>query len=196
MLDGAASIRPWALPRSTACRWGRGRGHSIRVCCSICCSKGATTRPRLERLLYKEFGLLGVSGISSDMRDLLASAAAEAAEAVELFCAAVAKSLGTLAMAIGGLDAFVFTAGIGEHAAPVRANVCRRTAWLGLRFDAEANARGGPRISTDDSPISAWVIPTDEELMIATHTRDLLASAPAPAVFRFPIPPLKEPHHE
>ena len=135
--------------------------------------------PRLERLIYKESGLLGVSGISNDMRDLLASGAAEAAEAVELFCAAVTKALGAMAMAIGGLDALVFTAGIGEHAAPVRAEVCRRAAWLGLRFDAEANARGGPRISTDGSPVSAWVIPTDEELMIAIHTQNLLAATGA-----------------
>ncbi len=132
---------------------------------------------RLQQLLYEESGLLGVSGISNDMRVLLASPAAEAKEAVELFCAAIAKSLGALAMTLGGLDALVFTAGIGEHAAPVRAEVCRRAAWLGLSFDPEANARDGPRISTDDSPVSVWVIPTNEELMIAIHTRSLLLSA-------------------
>ncbi|MFO1126903.1 MAG: acetate/propionate family kinase [Rhodospirillales bacterium] len=136
---------------------------------------------RLESLLYKESGLLGVSGISNDMRDLLASDAPEAKEAVELFCAAIAKWLGALAMTMEGVDALVFTAGIGENAAPVRAEVCRRAAWLGLKFDAEANERGGPRISTDDSPISAWVIPTNEELMIALHTRDLLAADAAVA---------------
>ena len=128
----------------------------------------------IERFLYKESGLLGVSGISNDMRDLLASPAREAAEAVEVFCYAVGKFVGALAMTLGGLDAIVFTAGIGEHAPPVRANVCRRAAWLGVQLDAEANARNERRISTPDSPISAWCIPTNEELMIAIHTRDLL----------------------
>lgn len=131
---------------------------------------------RIERFLYRESGLLGVSGISNDMRDLLDSPAPQAAEAVELFCYSIAKFVGSLAMTLGGLDALVFTAGIGEHAPPVRANVCRRAAWLGIRVDADANARHGPRISTDDSPISVWVIPTNEELMIAMHTRDLLAA--------------------
>jgi acetate kinase len=131
---------------------------------------------RIERFLYKESGLLGVSGISNDMRDLLGSPEPAAAEAVEVFCYAIGKCLGALAMSLGGLDAIVFTAGIGERAAPVRANVCRRAAWLGVRIDADANAGNGPRISTDDSPISIWVIPTNEELMIAMHTRDLLAA--------------------
>lgn len=130
---------------------------------------------RLERFLYKESGLLGVSGVSNDMRELLASPEPAAAEAVDVFCYAISKFLGALAMALGGLDAVVFTAGIGERAAPVRANVCRRAAWLGLRIDPAANDRNGPRISTDDSAVSAWVIPTNEELMIAMHTRDLLA---------------------
>lgn len=131
---------------------------------------------RIERFLYKESGLLGISGVSNDMRDLLASPAPEAAEAIEVFCYAVAKFLGSLAMALGGLDAIVFTAGIGERAAAVRANVCRRAAWLGVRIDADANADNGPRISTGDSPVSVWAIPTNEELMIAMHTRDLLAN--------------------
>jgi acetate kinase len=137
----------------------------------------------IEKLLYTQSGLLGVSEISNDMRDLLASGDPRAKEAVELFVYHIAKQLGALTGVLGGLDALVFTAGIGEHAAPVRAGVCRRAAWLGLRLDAEANARGGPRISTGDSAVSAWVIPTDEELMIAIHTHNLLAAAGAlPAV--------------
>jgi acetate kinase len=126
--------------------------------------------------VYKESGLLGVSGVSNDMRDLLASPDPRAAEAVELFCYHVAKHLGTLAATLGGIDALVFTAGIGERAAPIRENVCRRAEWLGIRLDSAANAAGGPRITTDASPTSAWVIPTDEEKMIAIHTRDVLAA--------------------
>jgi acetate kinase len=129
----------------------------------------------LERLLYKESGLLGVSTLSSDMRELLASSDPRAREAVELFCYRIVRELGSLAAALGGLDAVVFTAGIGEHAAPVRAAVCRDSAWLGVELDAAANAAGGPRISTPASRVAVWVIPTDEELMIARHTRALLA---------------------
>ena len=128
----------------------------------------------LERLLYHESGLLGVSGISSDMRALLASPDQRAREAVALFCYRIGRELGSLAAALAGLDAIVFTAGIGEHAAPVRAAVCRDAAWLGVELDAAANAGGGARISTAGSRVAAWVIPTDEELMIARHTRALL----------------------
>jgi acetate kinase len=136
----------------------------------------------LERLLYHESGLLGVSGVSSDMRVLLASAEPGAGQAVELFCYRVGRELGSLAAALGGLDAIVFTAGIGEHAAAVRAAVCRDAGWLGVEIDAAANAAGGPRISVDASRVAAWVIPTDEELMIARHTRDLvLGPSAAPA---------------
>ncbi len=128
----------------------------------------------IERLLYKESGLLGVSGVSNDMRDLLASLDPRAAEAVELFCYHIAKQLGALAATLGGLDALVFTAGIGEHSAPIRERVCRRAEWLGIRLDEAANAAGGPRITTEASPTSAWVIPTDEEKIIAIHTRNAL----------------------
>jgi acetate kinase len=131
---------------------------------------------RIERLLYRESGLLGVSGVSSDMRALLASESDSAREAVQLFCYAIAKQIGALAAVLGGIDALVFTAGIGEHAAPIRAEVCRRTEWLGVQLDASANEGHGPRISTADSPVSAWVIPTDEEKMIAIHTRSVLQS--------------------
>ncbi len=124
----------------------------------------------IEKLLYKESGLLGVSGVSNDMRDLLASDVPRAAEAVDLFVYQIAKYLGALTAALEGIDALVFTAGIGENAPEIRERVCRRASWLGIELDAEANARGGPRISTETSPVSAWVIPTNEERMIAIHT--------------------------
>ena len=127
----------------------------------------------IEALLYKESGLLGVSGISSDMRTLLASTDPRAAEAVDLYVYRIGRELGSLAAALGGLDGLVFTAGIGEHAAAIRARVCREAAWLGLELDEAANEAGGPRISRDDSRVSAWVIPTNEELMIARHTHRL-----------------------
>jgi acetate kinase len=130
----------------------------------------------IEALVYTKSGLLGVSGVSSDMRALLASSEPRAALAVDLFVYRIARELGSLAAALEGLDAVVFTGGIGEHAAPVREAVCRRAAWLGLDLDAEANADDGPRISTAGSRTAAWVIPTNEELMIARHTRDLLAA--------------------
>ncbi|MBX0328423.1 acetate/propionate family kinase [Oscillochloris sp. ZM17-4] len=128
-------------------------------------------------LLYHRSGLLGVSGVSNDMRALLDSSAPRAAEAIDLFVYRIGRALGELAATLGGLDALVFTAGIGEHAAPIRARVCREAAWLGLRLNPTANERGGPQISADDSTVATWVIPTDEDLMIARHTRSLLASA-------------------
>jgi acetate kinase len=131
----------------------------------------------IETLIYKRSGLLGVSGISSDMRELLQSDHPHAREAIELFCYRIGRELGSLAAALGGLDAVVFTAGIGEHAAPIRERVCRGASWLGLTLDPLANARNGPRISGADSRLGAWVIATDEERMIARHTRDLLQSA-------------------
>ena len=132
----------------------------------------------LEKLIYKESGLLGVSGISSDMRTLLESTSPHAAEAVELFVYRIARELGSLAAALGGLDALVFTGGIGENAAPIRDRVCRAAQWLGLEFDEKANAARGPRISREGSRVRAWVIPTDEELMIALHTRQVLSGKP------------------
>jgi acetate kinase len=128
----------------------------------------------IEDLLYRRSGLLGMSGISSDMRALLASGSPAAQEAVDLFIYRIGREIGSLAAALGGLDALVFTGGIGEHAAPVRAGICRAAAWLALHFDAAANQAGASRISAPASPVSAWVIPTDENLMIARHTRDLL----------------------
>ncbi len=128
----------------------------------------------LTKLLYKESGLLGVSGVSQDMRALLDSPAPGAAEAVELFCYRIARELGSLAAALGGLDALVFTAGIGEHAAPVRGQVCRQSEWLGVRLDAAANARHATRISAPDSPVDVLVLPTNEEWMIAQHAAALV----------------------
>jgi acetate kinase len=128
----------------------------------------------LTKLLYKESGLLGVSGISQDMRELLASDRPEAAEAVELFCYRINREIGSLAAALGGLDALVFTGGIGEHAAPVRAQVCRAAAWLGIELDSDANARDAERISTAASRVDVLVLPTNEEWMIARHTAELI----------------------
>ena len=128
----------------------------------------------IEKLLYSQSGLLGVSGISSDMRALLESSEPQAQLAVDLFVYRIGRELGSLAAALGGLDAIVFTGGIGEHAAPIRERVCRQAAWLGIELDASANAKSSPRITSVTSRSAAWVIPTNEELMIARHTRDLL----------------------
>lgn len=130
----------------------------------------------LEKLLYHESGLLGVSGVSSDMRTLLASNEPRAKLAVDLYIYRISRELGSLAAALGGLDAIVFTAGIGENAAPVRARVCAYAAWLGVALDADANARNARRINAPDSKVSVWVLPTDEERMIARHTRALLSA--------------------
>jgi acetate kinase len=127
----------------------------------------------LETMLYERSGLLGLSGISGDMRVLQESKDPSAIAAVGHFVHALTKYAGAYAAVLGGLDAFVFTAGIGEHSAPVRAALCERLGWLGVRLDEQANAAGGPRISTKDSRVSVWVIPTNEELMIAQHTLDL-----------------------
>jgi acetate kinase len=123
----------------------------------------------IERLLYHESGLLGMSGISSDVRDLLASNEPRAREALDVFVYRAGRELGSLAAALGGLDAIVFTAGIGENQAEIRARICAQAAWLGVEVDAEANLRHGPRISREQSPVAAYVVPTDEEIMIARH---------------------------
>jgi acetate kinase len=124
----------------------------------------------IEALLYQQSGLLGVSGISNDMRRLLASNDSRAREAVDLFVYRAAREIGALAAATGGLDALVFTAGIGQHAPEIRARLCAQSAWLGIRLDLAANRAGGPCISMPDSPVTVWVIPTNEELMVARHT--------------------------
>jgi len=131
----------------------------------------------IEKLTYEQSGLLGVSGISIDMRTLEASTDPAAKAAIDLLIYRIGRELGSLAAALGGLDAIVFTAGIGEHSASLRERVCRDAAWLGVELDAGANAANGPRISTAASPVTAWVIPTDEELMIARHTHRVLAQS-------------------
>jgi len=128
----------------------------------------------VEQLIYQESGLLGVSEISSDMRMLLASDDHRARLAIDLYVYRIRRELGSLAGALGGLDAVVFTAGIGENAPVIRERVCRDAGWLGLTLDQRANSTGGTRISAPTSSVSAWVIPTDEELMIARHTRRVL----------------------
>lgn len=133
----------------------------------------------LTQLLYHESGLLGVSGISSDMRCLLDSDDPHAAEAVELFVYRIGREIGSLVAALGGLDAMVFTGGIGEHSAVIRAQVCRQAAWLGLELDAAANAATATCISTPSSKVSAWVVPTDENLMIAQHTLQQYLAEPS-----------------
>jgi acetate kinase len=128
----------------------------------------------LEKMLYERAGLLGLSGISDDMRVLQESTDPRAVAAVEYFVYAMTKYAGAYAAVLGGLDAFVFTAGIGEHSVPVRAALCAKLAWLGVKLDEQANKSNGPRISTPDSRVSVWVIPTNEELMIAQHTLALV----------------------
>lgn len=128
----------------------------------------------LTKMLYKESGLLGVSGISQDMRTLLASPKPEAKEAVDLFCYRIVRELGSLMAAAGGLDAIVFTGGIGEHAAPVRKAVCEAFGWIGVKLDDSANHADQIRISRADSAIDVLVIPTNEEWMIAEHAQVLL----------------------
>jgi len=127
----------------------------------------------VSELLYQSSGLLGVSGVSDDMKALLASDQPHAAEAVSLFIYRIGRELGSLVAALGGLDALVFTAGIGEHAPEIRMRVCRDASWLGIVLDEAANVAGGPRITTAASRTSAWAIPTDEDLMIARHTWSL-----------------------
>ncbi|QRM20312.1 acetate/propionate family kinase [Dechloromonas sp. TW-R-39-2] len=137
-------------------------------------NKGMNSKD-LTRLLYKESGLLGVSGISQDMRTLLASDQPEAEEAIELYCFRILREIGSLAAAIEGVDALVFTGGIGEHSAEVRRRVCSRLGWLGINLDEAANNDDKLRISTSDSTVDVMVIPTNEEWMIAHHAQTLLA---------------------
>jgi acetate kinase len=128
----------------------------------------------IERLIYSESGLLGLSGVSSDMRTLLASAEPSARLAIDVYVYRIRRELGSLAAALGGLDAVVFTGGIGENAPAIREQVCQAAAWLGVELDAAANARGGPRISAPGSRVRAWVVPANEELVIARHTQSVL----------------------
>lgn len=131
----------------------------------------------VSKLLYHEAGLKGLSGISNDMRDLLASDDPRAAFAIDHFVHRCALSIGSLAAALGGLDAFVFTAGIGENAPALRERIVRRMDWLGAVLDPQANAAGAALISTPESRVSLHVVSTDEELMIARHTLRLISAA-------------------
>jgi acetate kinase len=133
----------------------------------------------IEYLLYRRSGLLGVSGISSDMRELRASKAPAAVEAVALFVYRVVREIGSLAAGLSGLDGLVFTAGIGEHDAALRSEIAAGCAWLGLALDEGRNVRGEGRISADVSRVEAWVVPTDEEMMVARHASALLGLARA-----------------
>jgi acetate kinase len=134
--------------------------------------KGFTVQAVFD-LLHHRSGLLGLSGLSSDMRELLASAAAAPREAVEHYVYHVSRGIASLAAALEGIDALVFTAGIGERASEVRERICHRLAWLGVALDTAANAGHGPRISGTGSRVPVWVIPTDEEIVIARHAHDL-----------------------
>lgn len=131
----------------------------------------------LTDLLYKRSGLLGVSGISSDMRSLLASHESSAREAVDLFCYRIAREIGSAVAALQGLDALVFTGGIGEHAAVIRQRICRDAGWLGVTLDEAANTSNAVRISQPDSKIAVLVLPTNEEYMIARHSARLLSAS-------------------
>jgi acetate kinase len=130
----------------------------------------------IEHLLYNDCGLKGLSGISGDIRDLLASEDADARLAVDCFVHRIAQCTAALTASLRGLDGFVFTAGIGENAAAIRAAVCARLDWLGLGIDAGANAADGPRISPTGSRVGVYVVPTDEEFMIARHTLRALSA--------------------
>jgi acetate kinase len=129
---------------------------------------------QVEEILYKKSGLLGISGISNDMRDLADRTEPEARLAIDYFVYRAAKEIGALAAVLGGIDALVFTAGIGENSPEIRRRISDASSWLGIELDFEANAAGGPRISKPRSQVSCWVIPTNEELMIARHTSALL----------------------
>jgi acetate kinase len=135
----------------------------------------------VETVLYKRSGLLGISGISNDMRVLLESRESGATLAVDYFIYRATREIGALAAVLGGIDGIVFTAGIGEHSAAIRERICRACAWLGLELDDDANARHATLISTPSSAVSAWTIPTNEELMIARHTGRLLGLVDAGA---------------
>jgi acetate kinase len=133
----------------------------------------------IEHFLYNDCGLKGLSGVSNDVRELLASSVPGAKLALDCFTYRIALFAGMLAAAMGGIDGFVFTAGIGENAPIIREAVVRRLAWLGIELDAPANARGAMIVSSEQSPVPCYVVPTDEELMIATHTVRLLRSHPS-----------------
>jgi acetate kinase len=140
------------------------------------------THGEVERLLYNESGLLGVSGISSDMRSLLASDSPRARAAVDLFLYRIRRELGGLVAILGGIDALIFTAGIGENPTEIRSRVCRDAKWLGVLLDEDANVSGRRKVSAPGSRVSVWVIPTNEELMIARQTRRVIRGRFVPEI--------------
>ena len=159
-LDGLCmGTRPGALDPGVVLYLFQGLGLSVQ---------------EVETVLYKKSGLLGISGISNDMRELLGSNEPAAKLAVDYFVYRAAREIGGLAAVLGGIDGLVFTAGIGENSAEIRRRIGEACAWLGVQIDPEANARQGPRLSRPGAAVSAWVIPTNEELMIARHTGRLL----------------------
>jgi acetate kinase len=159
-LDGLCmGTRPGALDPGVVLYLFQGLGLSVK---------------EVETMLYKQSGLLGLSGVSSDMRDLLASTDPGARLAVDYFVYRAAREIGALAAALRGIDGLVFTAGIGERSAEIRARICTASSWLGIDLDRDANLQNCARISRRGSRVSAWVIPTNEELMIARHTGSLL----------------------
>jgi acetate kinase len=159
-LDGLCmGTRPGALDPGVVLHLFQGLGLSAK---------------EVETMLYKKSGLLGISGVSNDMRDLLENRGPDAQLAVDYFVYRAAREIGALAAVLRGIDALVFTAGIGENSAEIRERICDASSWLGIELDRDANLRKGPRISSPRSRTSAWVIPTNEELMIARHTGVLL----------------------
>jgi len=159
-LDGLCmGTRPGAIDPGAILYLFQGKGLSVDT---------------VEKILYEQSGLLGISGISNDMRDLLGSAAQRARLAVDYFVYRAAKEIGAMAAVLGGVEGLVFTAGIGENSPEIRRRICESSAWLGIELDGNANNRNSPRISTPASKISVWVIPTNEELMIARHTASQL----------------------
>ena len=166
-LDGLCmGTRPGALDPGVVLHLIQGLGFSAK---------------EIENILYKQSGLIGISGLSNDMRALLASSEPSARLAVDYFVYRAAKEIGALTAALGGLDALVFTAGIGENSAEIRKRICAASAWLGIELDEEANARRAARITTFTSKVSAWMIPTNEEQVIARHTGTLLGLVEANA---------------
>jgi acetate kinase len=162
-LDGLCmGTRPGAIDPGVVLYLFQGLGLSVK---------------EVETILYKKSGLLGISGVSNDMRDLLASSEAPARLAIDYFIYQVAKEVGALTAVLGGLDALVFTAGIGENSPEIRRRVCEACSWLGIDFDQEANAVNRSCISRKASAVSVWMIPTNEELMIARHMGALLGIA-------------------
>ena len=159
-LDGLCmGTRPGAIDPGVILYLFQGLGYSVKD---------------VETLLYRKSGLLGISGISGDMRELLSSPAPSARLAVDYFVYRVVKEIGALTAVLGGIDALVFTAGIGERSPAIRKRICQASVWLGVDLDQEANDRGSRRITRHRSRVSAWVIPTNEELMIARHTGQVL----------------------